>query len=161
MSDKIDIRFGSLFPWPFRFIAAIVLLVGLFLIVEKTFLSLGLMLFGGFILSGFEGTEINRTEKFYVDYKSFFFLKSGDKTKYGDIEKIFVNTSKTKQRLYTAHTSHSWSFENLEFNGFIKFSDGEKVQLLRKRKKSELLKELNRVATFLNVPVEDKTVVRD
>ena len=77
-----------------------------------------------------------------------------------DIEKIFVNTSKTKQRFYTAHTNHSSSFENLEFNGFIKFSDGEKVQLLRRRKKSELLKELNRVATFLNVPVEDHTVVR-
>jgi hypothetical protein len=87
MSDKIDVKFGSLFPWPFRFIAVIVLLVGLSLILEKTFLSIGLMLIGGFILSGAEGTEINRAEKSYLDYKSFFFVKSGDKKKYSGVEK--------------------------------------------------------------------------
>jgi hypothetical protein len=161
MSDKIDVKFGSLFPWPFRFIAVVVLLVGLSLILEKTFLGIGLMLIGGFILSGSEGTEINRAEKSYLDYKSFFFVKSGNKKKYGEIEKIFVSTSKMKQQLYTAHTNHSSTFENLEFNGFLKFSNGEKVQLLRKRKKSDLIKELKRVGMFLNVPVEDNTVVND
>jgi hypothetical protein len=161
MSDKIDVKFGSLFPWPFRLIAVIVLLVGLSLILEKTFLSIGMMLIGGFILSGSEGTEINRTEKSYLDYKSFFFMKSGDKKKYSDIEKIFVSTSKTKQQLHTVHTNHSSIFENVEFNGFLKFSNGEKVQLLRKRKRSDLLKELKKVATFLNVTIEDNTVFHD
>ncbi len=59
MNDKIDVKFGSLFPWPFRLIAVVVLVVGLSLILEKTFLSIGLILIGGFILSGAEGTEIN------------------------------------------------------------------------------------------------------
>ena len=161
MSDKIDVKFGSLFPWPFRFIAVIVLLVGLWLILEKTFLAIGLMLIGGFILSGAEGTEINRAEKSYLDYKSFLFVKSGDKKKYSGIEKIFVSTSKTKQHLYTAHTNHSSTYEHLEFNGFLKFNDGEKIQLLRKRKKSDLIKELKKVATFLNVAIEDNTVVHE
>jgi hypothetical protein len=161
MSDKIDVKFGSLFPWPFRLIALIVFLIGLLLILEKTFLSLGLMLIGGFILSGAEGTEINRVEKTYLDYKSFFFMKRGEKKKYADIEKIFVSTSKRTQQLYTAHTNHSSTFENLEFNGFLKLNDGEKVQLLRKRKKSDLIKVLKRVGTFLNVPVEDNTIDRD
>ena len=89
-------------------------------------------------------------------------MKSGDKKKYSGIEKIFVSTSKTKrQEFYTVHTNHSSIFENLEFNGFLKFNNGEKIQLLRKRKKSELIKELKRVATFLNVPIEDNTVVHD
>lgn len=159
MNDKIDIKYGSLFPWPFRLIAFIVLVLGLALILEKTFLSIGLMLVATFVISGYEGTEINRAEKSYLDYKSFFFVKSGDRKKYSDIEKIFVGASKTKQRFYTAHTSHSSTFENLEFNGFLKFSDGEKIQLLRKRKKSDLMKELKKVATFLNVRVEDNTEV--
>lgn len=159
MSDRIDVKFGSLFPWPFRFIAVIFLLVGLSLILEKTFLAIGLMLVGGFILSGAEGTEINRAEKSYVDYKSFFFVKSGDKKKYSGIEKIFVSTSKTKQHLYTAHTNHSSTYEHLEFNGFLKFHDGEKIQLLRKRKKSDLIKELDKISAFLNVPIEDNTGV--
>jgi hypothetical protein len=159
MSDKIDVKFGSLFPWPFRFIALIIILVGLLFILEKTFLSIGLMLIGGFILSGAEGTEINRTEKNYRDYKSFLFMKSGEKKNYSGIEKIFVSTSKTKQHLYTAHTSHSSTYEHLEFNGFLKFHDGEKIQLLRKRKKSDLIKGLEEVAAFLNVSIEDNTGV--
>ena len=61
--------------------------------------------------------------------------------------------------MYTVHTNHSSIFETLEFNGFLKFSNGEKVQLLRKRKKSDLIKELKKVATFLNVAIEDNTVV--
>jgi hypothetical protein len=159
MSDKIDVKFGSLFPWPFRLIAVIVLLVGLSLILEKTFLSIGLILVAGFILSGSEGTEINRTEKSYLEYKSFFFMKSGSRKNYGDIEKIFVSTSKMRQEFYTVHTNRSSIFETLEFNGFLKFNNGEKVQLLRKRKKSDLIKELKKVATFLNVRVEDNTVL--
>jgi hypothetical protein len=157
MNDKIDVRYGSLFPWPFRFIAALVLIVGLALIVEKTFLSIALMFVSGFVLSGYEGTEINKAAKSYFDYKSFFFLKSGEKKNYDDVEKIFVSTSKTTERLHTAHTSHSSTFQHLEFNGFIKFNNGEKIQLLRKRKKSDLIRGLEKVASFLNVPIEDNT----
>src|SRR5688572_8876294 len=161
MNDKIDVKFGSLFHLPFRLIAIVFFLVGLSLILEKTFLSIGLMLVGGFILSASEGTEFNKAEKSYMDYKSFFFMKSGDKKKYSGIEKIFVSTSKMQQKLYMVHTNHSSIYDTLEFNGFLKFSNGEKVQLLRKRKKSDLIKELKRIAAFLNVPVEDNTVVHD
>ncbi|HEX6227380.1 MAG TPA: hypothetical protein VFZ52_23345 [Chryseolinea sp.] len=159
MNDTIDVRFGSLFPWPFRFVAALVIVAGLALVVERSFLSVALILIGGFILSGYEGTEINKAEKSYVDYKSFFFLKSGKRENYISVEKIFVSTSKVKRQLYTAHTNHSSIFENVEYNGYLKFSNGEKIQLLRKRKKTELLKELERVSLFLNVPIEDNTNV--
>ena len=159
MNDTIDVRFGSLFPWPFRFVAALMIVAGLVLIVEKSFLSVALMSIGGFILSGYEGTEINKAKKSYVDYKSFFFLRSGTRENYIDVEKIFVSTSKIKQQFYTAHTNHSSTFENVEYNGFLKFSNGEKIQLLRKRKKPELMKELKRVSLFLNVPIEDNTNV--
>jgi hypothetical protein len=117
-SEKISIRYGSLFPWTFQLIAVIVLIAGLALIVERPIVSIGLVLFSGFILSGYEGTEIDKAEKTYRDYKSFFFLKSGSKVTYSGIEKIFVNTSKSRQTVHTAHTSNSSIFENTEFNGF-------------------------------------------
>jgi hypothetical protein len=157
MSDKVDIKYGSLFPWPFRFLALLILLVGLSLIIERTILSIGLMLVGGFILSGYEGTEINKAEKSYFDYKSFFFVKSGERKKYAGIEKIFINASKIKQKLYTARTNHSSTFAHVAFNGYLKFSNGEKIQLLQKRNKADLLSALQKVATFLDVPLEDNT----
>ena len=153
--NKIDIRFGSLFPSPFQLVAALVLLVSLSLIVEKPLISLGLIAMCGFVLSGSEGTEIDKGEKSYRDYKSFFFLKSGAKVKFTEIEKIFVSTSKTSQQLHTAHTNKHSIYENIEYNGFLKFSDGTKIQLLRKRKKADLLNALQHIARFLDVPVED------
>ena len=156
-SNKIDIRYGSLFPWPFQLIAVIVLIAGLSLIIDRTLVSICLILGSGLILSASEGTEIDRAEKTYRDYKSFFFLKSGSKVPYSGIEKIFINTSKSKQTMHTAHTNKSSIFENIEFNGFLKFDDGTKIQLLQKRKKGDLINALNSISKFLNVPVEDNT----
>lgn len=158
--NKIDIRFGSLFPWHFQLVAASVLLVALSLIIEKTFVSIGLILICGFILSGQEGTEIDKEERSYRDYKSFFFLKSGSKVKFTAIEKIFVSTSKMRQQIFRIHTNQSSIFEHIEYNGFLKFSDGTKIQLLRKRKRSDLIKALKNIAAFLEVPLEDNTSVQ-
>jgi hypothetical protein len=59
--------------------------------------------------------------------------------------------------MYTAHTTHGSVYENVDFNGFLKFNDGTKIQLLRKRRKADLLKALENIATFLDVPLEDNT----
>src|SRR5690349_20256530 len=116
-SNKIDIRYGSLFPWTFQLIAVIVLIVGLSLILSRPIPGLCLIFFSGLILSGSEGTEIDTAEKSYRDYKSFFFLKSGNKIKYSGIEKIFVNTSKSRQTVHSAHTNQSSIYDNTKYNG--------------------------------------------
>jgi hypothetical protein len=121
--------------------------------------SIGLILVCGIVLSGAEGTEIDKETRTYRDYKSFFFLKSGSTEKFTAIEKIFVSTSTKKQRVYYGRTNQSSIFEFLEYNGFLKFSDGTKIQLLQKRRKSDLIKALEKIAKFLDVPLEDNTGV--
>ena len=155
--NKIDIQYGRLFPWPFLFIGGIVLVIGLALLVENRLASIVLIAVGGFILSGSEGTEIDKAAKSYKEYNAFFFIKSGANVPYSGIEKIFINTSKSKQQFYTAHTTHGSVYENVDFNGFLKFSNGTKIHLLRKRKKEDLMKALQDVASFLDVQIEDNT----
>lgn len=157
IKNKIDIAYGRLFPWPFLFIGGIVFVIGLALLFQNTLASIVLISVGGFILSGSEGTEIDKVAKCYREYNAFFFVKSGKNVAYSGIEKIFINTSKSKQKMYTAHTMHGSVYENVDFNGFLKFNDGTKIQLLRKRRKADLLKALESVATFLEVPLEDNT----
>jgi hypothetical protein len=157
--NVIDIKFGPLFPWPFQFLAGILLIIGLAILLEKTILSIIMILGSGFVLSGYSGTEIDKTEKAYREYNAFLFIKIGKKIKYIGIEKIFINTSKVKQQLYTAHTSHSSVFTNTEFNGYVKFEDGTKIQLLSNPKKEKLVSELQKIAEFLNVQVEDNISV--
>jgi len=156
--SKIDIKTGTLFPWHFQFIAIIVLIIALSIVVEKTALSIFLIIASVFVFSGFSGVEIDKEERVYREYISFFLIKDGKKLKYPGIEKIFVSTSKTKQQLYTAHTNHSSIFTNEKFNGYLKFNDGRKIHLLTKRKKENLIKSLKKISAFLEVHVEDNTM---
>lgn len=156
---KIDVRYGSLFPWPFHLIAGIVLIVAVSLILERTIVAVAFMVFCGLVLTASEGTEIDLAGRTFQEYKSFFFIKTGTKEKYSGMEKIFINTSKTKQQLYTAHTTKSSIYENIEYNAFLKFDDGTKVHLLRKRKKADLMKRVKKIAAELDVPVDDQTAI--
>jgi len=159
--NKIDIKYGSLFPWPFQLIAVLVFIAAVSLVTEKPALSILFMIAGVFIISGYEGTEIDIAAKTYKEYKSFFLIKTGNSVSYSGIEKIFINTSKTRQQLYTAHTTKSSIYENIEFNGFLKFDDGEKIQLLTRRNKKELIKALEKISALLQVSLEDNTGVEE
>lgn len=156
--NTIDIKFGTLFPWPFQLLAGILLLIGLSIILEKPILSVLLILGSGFVLSGYAGTDVDKTKNLYREYNSFFLIKYGKKIKYTGIEKIFINRSKVKQQLYTAHTSHSSIFTNTEFNAYLKFENGTKIHLLTKRKKENLKRDLKKISAFLEIPVEDNTI---
>ncbi len=156
--NAIDIKFGSLFPWPFQLLAGILLVIGLSIVLEKPILSALLILGSGFVLSGYTGTDVDKTKNLYREYNAFFLIKHGKKIKYTGLEKIFINSSKVKQRLYTAHTTHSSTFTNTEFNAYLKFEDGTKIHLLTMRKKENLKRDLKRISTFLEIPVEDNTI---
>lgn len=155
--NVIDINFGRQFPWQFQFVGGILLFVAVLQVSDRVGLSIFLLVFSVFIFSASEGTEINREKKIFREYKSFFFLKTGSWSSYDRIEKIFVNSFKSSQQMFTAHTTKSSIFTNDEFNGFLKFDDGEKIQLLRKKDKASLLQSLKNISTFLEVPLEDIT----
>jgi hypothetical protein len=156
----IDIKFGQLFPWQFQLIAGVLLFVALTLVLEKTGLAIFLTLIALFIFSASEGTEVNKTDKTYREYKSLFFMKTGKWEKYTDIEKIFVNSYNTTQKMHTAYMNRMSTFKNVEFNGYLKFVDGTKIQLLRTRKKTPLIESLKAIAKFLQVPLEDNTELK-
>lgn len=156
-NNKIDIKTDMLFPRHFQFIAVIILIIGLALIVNKIVISIILMLVGIFILSGYSGVQIDKADKVYREYLSFFLIKRGKDIKFSGIEKLYVSSSKVQQKIYTSHTSQSKTFTNQEFNGFIKFDDGSKIHLLTKKKKEKLMSEMQKISAFLNVHVKDNT----
>lgn len=156
---KIDIRNGSLFPWHFQFIAALILLAGLILLVGKPPMGLILIIASGFILSGYSGTDIDTAKGRYREYTSFFFMiKSGKWRAFTGAEKIYINSNRTGTQMYTAHTSQSSTFIKEEFNGYLKLNDGTKIHLLSSRKKEKLAATLNKAAGFLQIPLQDNTL---
>lgn len=156
---KIDIRSGTLFPWHFQLIAALILIAGVSLLIGKPVVGSILIVAAGLILTAASGTEIDRSKNMYREYTEFYFiLKSGKWKKFNGAEKLFINSSKKSTQMHTAHTNHSSIFTDLEFNGYLKLNDGTKIHLLTSRKKEKLTSVLNKAASFLHVPLQDNTV---
>lgn len=159
-SNKVDIRNSTLFPWHFQLIAALILVAGFALLVEKPVMGCVLVVAAGFILTAADGTEIDLTQNRYREYSAFYFLlRSGKWKKFPGAEKIFINQAKSTTKAYTAHTNHGSVFTRTEYNGYLKLMNGEKVHLLNSTKKEKLTTTLTQVASLLRCPLQDNTLI--
>lgn len=156
MKESVNIRYGYYFPWQFRLVAALVV-VGAFalsarnVVVASVFIGIALL-----VITAGEGTMINVANKTYQEYTSFlFFLKVGHDIKYESLDKIFINSSKVSQRVYTAHTLSSTIHSKRVYNAFLKLSDGEKIKLLANSDKDQLMRKLTPAAHTLGIRIED------
>lgn len=158
-TTQFDVKTGRLFPWQFLVIGGLMTLCGLVLIIEKTVLSLTLLMAGSFILSAHEGTDIDGPQKRYREYTAYyFFIKSGKWISFDMPEKLFINSTRKSSKMYTASTLNSSTFVKTAYNGYLKFTDGTKLHLLTSTKKEKLATELQNVASLLNIPVQDNTL---
>lgn len=156
----IDIKSGRLFPFQFLVLGFIIFISGIAVVGPYTIIGIILIIAGATILTAHEGTEIMPDSSSYREYNSFLFIKTGKGKKYQGIEKIFINPVRVSTKMYTAHTSKSSTFYNIEYNAYLKFSDGEKVFLFSDKNKTRIQNRLKLVAESLNVPLQDNSGTR-
>ncbi|MBX2961414.1 MAG: hypothetical protein KF687_02810 [Cyclobacteriaceae bacterium] len=153
----IDIKYGLLLPWTFRLLAACAIILGLSAWQTNPWVTIVIGVVGFFALVAHEGTEINPENKTYREYTSFFVFKTGRFKSYAEIELIFINRAKESQQMYTAHTTHSSTFENMVYNAYLKFSNGEKIHLQKTKDKERLMTKLKPLCDTLGVDLIDNT----
>lgn len=153
----INIKYGLLLPWTFRLLAACAIILGLSAWQTNPWVTLVIGVAGFFALVAHEGTEINPHNKTYREYTSFFFFKTGRFKPYPEIELIFINGAKESQQMYAAHTTHSSTFENMVYNAYLKFSNGEKIHLQKTKNKEKLMATLRPLSQAVQVEVTDNT----
>lgn len=154
-SSTIRIPFGPLLPWAFHILAAVAAVVAMLLLARNPLLAL--VIFGGvlFVFTGTEGTEIDMERKRYREYTSLFFMRSGEWIDFDEIEKVYINKNKMRQRLSTYRSVHTAEFFFPEFSVYLKFNEEEKVQLQKNKVKRPLVKKAQLWAEQLNVPLYD------
>lgn len=154
----IDIRFGNLFPWTFRFLA-IIGIIGSIGIFKLTILgSVTLFLASITVLVSSEGSEFNLAQGIMREYTSFVLFKTGQFRKFSQPEKIFITKGKESQRIHGMQAPNLSSIiENIVYYGFLKLSSGEKIKLLCDGNKDLLIKELSPLSDGLNVDIVDNS----
>lgn len=157
MSKKIiDIKAES-FPWQAKLIGALLILLAIGTMANYWWLSIILFVGAIFLFTGHSGTEIDNINKTYREYNSYLFVKIGDSKKYNGVERIFINSAKETQTMYTAHTTSGSTFTNIVYDAYLKFDNGEKIFLTGRKDKQKLIEVLNPVVKNLNIELVDHT----
>jgi len=156
--DQLDIKFGFIFPWTFRFVGALLVFSSIVLAFKIFWWSAILFPMGAVFLSAYEGTEIDTVKRVYREYNSYLLIKFGKFKAYDSIERLYVNSKMVTERMYSAHTNKSSNFRDQVFSAYIKFSSGEKALLLSEKNKGRIMNKLGRISQSLNVALTDHTI---
>lgn len=160
MNQKpINIKAESL-PWHSKLFGVMFLFGAVVVLTNPTYwwLSIPFALMALVLLSWHSGTEIDPETRTFREYNSCLFIRTGTKEKYNEVERVFINASRVTQRMYTAHTSHSSSFRSTVYNAYLKFDDGRKIFLTRRKDKAKLIAFLTPAVAALSSELTDNTV---
>lgn len=154
----ITIRFGSLFPWGFHFIAGIALIVAALVAMTHPWIALLFALGSLFVFTSYEGTEIDLETKRFREFTSFYFsIRTGEWIPFDHIEKIYVNKNKMRQRVSPSRTGFTTSFTFSEFSAFVKFNEEEVVQLVKHKNKDVVMERAKEWSHQMGTPLYDNT----
>lgn len=151
----IDIKFGHMFMWHIRLVAAVVAVVALAIFPTSIPGGLILLLASCFVITASEGTDFDLQKKTIREYNSFFFLKTGNFEPLGKVDYIFINSGTESQQMSSPRGIQTAVFENAVFNAYLKLSSGEKIKLLKEKNKLTLIKKLQALSEGLPAEIVD------
>ena len=154
--DKLDIKSERLFPIQFRFFGFLLVLGGIISFPISMILGPVLLVAGGAILTGYRGIQFNGVNGQYRTYNSFLYLKFGTWQPLPQVEMIYVNASKTSQKIYTRVTEGS-TIRGVEYNAYMLFENDAKEFLVTGRNKEKLFKKVEPAGIFFDLEIVDNT----
>jgi len=153
-NKKFDFRTSSYFPMGVNLFGILIGLTGLALIFSPNPIA-GIVCITAsiIILTTSYRIEINFEKKLYKDYVWFLGIKNGKAERFENIEYLYIKQSKSSQRMNSLITSKTFTKDT--FDGYLKFSEEEKIHLLTKENKASLIKKLTPIADALGVKIVD------
>jgi len=149
----IDFKTSGYFSWPIIFLGGVLAAVGLAFVSTKPIVGGIALLVNAVILTTHYRLTIDFDQKVFHDYLWILGLKNGDKGKFENIEYLFIKKSKVTQTMYLRVASSTIQKE--VYDGYLKFSEKNKIHLITKDSKSDLIKKLRAVSTALKVKIID------
>jgi hypothetical protein len=155
MKNTIDFKTSNYFtgmPYVLGFILAP---IGFILLFSPQVIVAAILLVAGItILSTHYRLSIDHTNKRYTEYVFLLGMKTGvERKSFSSIEYLFIKKVRVSQTLNSRASSRTIQKE--QYNGFLKFSELDKVHLMTYESKSVLLKKLRVIADLLGLKIQD------
>ena len=97
--------------------------------------------------------KINFNNHEFHDYLWIMGLKNGEKGKFQSIEYIFIKKSKVSQKMNSRASTTTIRRE--VYDGYLKFSEKDKIHLMTEDNKDTLIKKLNLISAKLQTKIID------
>ncbi len=151
--NVIDFKTSAFFSGRIIFVGILLAVFALFMVWKSLLAGLIIFIISVVIFTTHYRLRIDFAKKTYFDYVWFMGLKNGDHGKLDRIDYLFIKKSRVSQKMN--HIVISSTIQNEIYDGYLKFSDGEKLHLLTKESKNDLLEKLKVISGKLNTRIVD------
>jgi hypothetical protein len=150
---KRDFRTSGYFSGTIIFLGIVLIFVGVPVILKSVIIGSIIFLVCIIIFTTHYRLTIDFDNKIFHDYLWILGLKSGDRGKFEHIEYLFVKKSKVSQKMN--HLVASSTIRKEVYEGYLRFSENNKLHLTTEDSKKELMKKLSVISKKLNVSIID------
>jgi hypothetical protein len=150
---EIDFKTSGYFSGSIIFFGVVLAMAGLGVLFKSAILGLILLLVSVIIFTTHYRLKIDFDTKVFHDYVWILGLKNGDQRKFENIEYLFIKKSLVSQTMNSLLNSST--FRKHVYDGYLKFSEKDKIHLITKDSKNDLIEKLRVIASRLNVRIVD------
>lgn len=150
-----DFRTGGYFSGTFIFLGIFLVFAGLLVLTKTIAGGLALLLISLIIFTTHYRLTIDFDNKLYHDYLWILGMKHGEKEKFESIDYLSIIKSKVAQTMNSR--ASSTTIQKEVFDGYLKFSENDKIHLMTKENKKDLIHEMKKIASKLNLDIMDNT----
>lgn len=150
---KVDFKTSPYFSGIFIFLGIFLALIGIPLLFKSTIGAIILLLISLIIFTTHYRLSIDFETKTFHDYVWFLGFKNGEKGKFDQVEYVFVKKNAVSQKMQLKAANSTLRKE--VFDGYLKFSEEEKIHLLTKDNKQDVVKKLQEIAALLKIKIID------
>jgi len=149
----LDVRTDGYFSGAVFYLGISLILPGLFAMKVHPLAMLPFFLISIITLTTHYGVEMDGGAKSYREYVWLLGLKFGEWHPYEKVEYIFIKRNKKSQTIHSRISSRDLHYE--EHDGYLRFSEVNKVHLASAKNRESLLKVLKPIARQLNLEILD------
>ena len=149
----IDFKTSGYFSGTIMFFGIFLLFIGLLVMATHGPVGLIMPLISIIIFSTHYRLKVDLDNKVFHDYLWILGIKHGEKGKFDQVEYLFIKRSKVSQtmRLKAASTT----IRKEVYDGYLKFSETNKIHLLTEDDKTELIRKLKVMSEKLSSKIVD------
>lgn len=152
-ASVVDFKTDNYFSGPVQFQGTILVLFSIFIFFQSIIGGIVLLTISSIIFTSHYRLTIDFSKKTYRDYLWILGFKQGGTENFQNIEYLFIRKSKVSQTMNLR--SLSSTLRKDVYDGYLRFSETNKIHLITKVSKETLLSKLRPISRQLNVKIID------